>query len=55
MARWTGREYLMPDDVKRAAAPVCGHRLVLTPEADLDGVTTDQVIGDVLASVDVPR
>jgi MoxR-like ATPase len=55
MAAMEGRDYLLPDDVKRAAPPVLRHRLVLTPEADLDGLTTDQVIADVLAAVDVPK
>ena len=55
MAAMDGRDYLIPDDVKRAAPPVLRHRLVLTPEADLDGVTTDQVIADVLAAVDIPK
>jgi MoxR-like ATPase len=55
MAAIDGRDYLLPDDVKRAAPPVLRHRLVLTPEADLDGLTTDQVVGDVLAAVDVPK
>jgi len=50
-----GRDYLLPDDVKRAALPVFRHRLVLRPEADLEGVTGDQVIAEVLASVDVPK
>jgi MoxR-like ATPase len=54
MAAMDGRPYLLPDDVKRAAPPVLRHRLVLTPEADLDGLTPDQVIGDVLAAIDVP-
>src|SRR5690606_36667584 len=48
------RDFLIPDDVKRAAGPVLRHRLVLKPDADLEGVTTDQVIADVLASVEVP-
>jgi MoxR-like ATPase len=50
-----GRDYLLPDDVKRAALPVFRHRVVLRPEADLEGVTGDQVVADVLASVDVPK
>lgn len=54
MAAMDARDYLLPDDVKRAAPPVLRHRLVLTPEADLDGLTTDQVVADVLAAVDVP-
>ncbi len=55
MAAMDGRDYLIPDDVKRAAPPVLRHRLVLTPEADLDGLTADQVIADVLGAVDVPK
>lgn len=54
MAALEGRDFLLPDDVKRAAVPVLRHRLVLKPEADLEGVTTAQVTSDVLASVEVP-
>ncbi|HEY8536351.1 MAG TPA: MoxR family ATPase, partial [Vicinamibacterales bacterium] len=49
-----GRDFLIPDDVKRAAGPVLRHRLVLKADADLEGITTDQVIADVLSSVEVP-
>ena len=55
MAAMDGRDYLLPDDVKRAAPPVFRHRLVLKPEADLEGLTADQVTADVLAAVDVPK
>jgi MoxR-like ATPase len=55
MAAIEGRDYLLPDDVKRAAVPVLRHRLVLTPEADLEGLTPDLVIADVLRAVDVPK
>jgi MoxR-like ATPase len=55
IAALEGRDFLLPDDVKRAAVPVFRHRLVLKPEADLEGLTTDQVIADVLAAVDVPK
>lgn len=54
-AAMEGRDFLLPDDVKRAAAPVFGHRLVLKPEADLDGLSADQVTADVLAAVEVPK
>jgi MoxR-like ATPase len=54
MAALEGRDFLLPDDVKRAALPVLRHRLVLKPEADLEGVTAEQVTQDVLASVEVP-
>ena len=50
-----GRDYLLPDDVKAAAPAVLRHRLVLKPEADLEGLAADQVVGDVLAAVDVPK
>jgi len=49
------RDFVLPDDVKRAAVPVLRHRLVLKPEADLEGVTAEQVTQDVLASVEVPQ
>jgi MoxR-like ATPase len=50
-----GRPFLLPDDVKRAAGPVFRHRLVLKPEADLEGLTADQITADLLASVAVPK
>lgn len=50
-----GRDFLIPDDVKAAAVPVLRHRLVLKPEADLEGLTTDQVLGEILAAVEVPK
>jgi MoxR-like ATPase len=49
------RSFLLPDDVKRAAVPVFRHRLILKPEADLEGLTADQITADVLASVEVPK
>jgi MoxR-like ATPase len=55
IAAMDGRDYLLPDDVKRAAVPVFRHRLVLKPDADLEGLTADQVTADVLAAVDVPK
>ncbi|HVB33808.1 MAG TPA: MoxR family ATPase [Patescibacteria group bacterium] len=49
------RDFLIPDDVKAAAPAVLRHRLILKPEADLEGVTTEQVVREVIASVDVPQ
>jgi MoxR-like ATPase len=49
-----GRDYLLPDDVKAAAPAVLRHRLVLKPEADLEGLTADHVLADVLGAVEVP-
>ena len=50
-----GRDYVIPDDVKDAASMTLGHRLVLKPEADLEGVTAEQVLADVVRSIDVPQ
>ena len=55
LAALEGRSFLVPDDVKRAAVPVFRHRLILKPEADLEGLTADQVTADVLAAVEVPK
>jgi len=55
VAATDGRDYLLPDDVKRVAPAVLRHRLVLRAEADLEGVTPDQIISDVLAAVPVPK
>lgn len=55
MAAIEGRDFLIPDDVKAAAPAVLRHRLILKPEADLEGVTAEQVIHEVIASVDVPK
>jgi MoxR-like ATPase len=54
-AAMEGRDFLVPDDIKSAAPPVLRHRLLLKPEADLEGVTSDQVIADVLRAVEVPK
>ena len=50
-----GQFTLTPDDVKAVAVPVLRHRLVLRPEADLEGVTTDHVVNDIVAAVEVPK
>jgi MoxR-like ATPase len=55
IAAMDARDYLIPDDVKAAGAPVLRHRIVLKPEADLEGITPDQVISDVLKAVEVPK
>lgn len=49
------RDYATPDDVKALAVPVLAHRLLVTPEADLQGVSAADVVRDVLDTVPVPR
>ena len=55
VAAMDGREYVIPDDVKAASRPVLRHRIILRPEADLEGITPDQVLEDVLRAVEVPK
>jgi MoxR-like ATPase len=55
IAALEARDFLIPDDVKAATPPILRHRMLLKPEADLDGVTPDQVISEILTGMDVPR
>ncbi len=50
-----GRAYVTPDDVRDLAAPVLRHRIVLNPEAEIEGMTADQCVARVLERVEVPR
>lgn len=50
-----GRDFVTPDDIKALAQPLLQHRLILRPEAQLDGTTQDQVITALLNRVTVPR
>ncbi|HET7871382.1 MAG TPA: MoxR family ATPase [Terriglobales bacterium] len=49
------RDYILPDDVKAAALPVLRHRVMIKPEAELEGLSSDQVLTEVLGSVEVPK
>ncbi|EXG79991.1 AAA family ATPase [Cryptosporangium arvum] len=51
----SGRDYVTPDDVKALARPTLRHRIVLRPEAELDGATPDGILDSVLATVPTPR
>ena len=50
-----GRDYVIPDDVKDMAHKVMDHRLILSPEADLEGLTRSRITSSVLTSVTVPK
>jgi MoxR-like ATPase len=55
LAAFAGRDYVVPDDAKSVAPAVLRHRIVLKPEAELDGVTPDAVIARILSTLPVPR
>jgi MoxR-like ATPase len=54
-AAFAGRDFVTPDDVKAISVPVLRHRIILKPEAELDGITPEHVIHRILQSVAVPR
>ncbi len=55
MAVMQGRDFVVPDDVKSVVIPVMRHRVQLLPERELEGMTVDTVLADIVAGVDVPR
>ena len=50
-----GRDYARPDDIKFLAPPVLRHRIILRPEAEVEGLDADKIIARILARVEVPR
>jgi MoxR-like ATPase len=50
-----GRDFVTPDDIQFVAEPVLNHRLILTPEAEMEGTRTEAVIRDLLKTIQVPR
>lgn len=55
MAAMQGRDYVRPDDVKFLVRPVYRHRIILKPEAEIEGLTPDTAMTRILARVEVPR
>ncbi len=55
MAALEGREFITPDDIKRMALPVLRHRVILRPEAELEGLTPDRVLSTIMEGIPVPR
>jgi len=50
-----GRDFVIPDDVLDVVPAVLRHRLIVTPEREMEGVTTDQIIETILKKVEIPR
>ncbi|MBT1706679.1 MoxR family ATPase [Fulvivirgaceae bacterium PWU5] len=50
-----GRDFVTPEDIKYIALPVLRHRLVLTPDKEMEGVTTDEVVRQIVDKIEVPR
>ena len=54
-AAMQGRDYILPDDVKQLAPHVYRHRILLKPEAEIEGLSADDVIDRLLAELEIPR
>lgn len=50
-----GRDFVTPDDIKTVIIPVLNHRIILTPEKEMEGVSTEVIIQQIIDSVEVPR
>ena len=50
-----GRDFVIPEDIKAVMLPVFIHRIYLTPETEMEGVTDVQIISDIINSVSIPR
>lgn len=55
LAALSGRNFVTPDDIRRVANPVMNHRVILTPEKEMEGITTDDIIAEITQSIEVPR
>jgi len=55
LALLRGRDFVTPDDVKEMAAPVLGHRVILSPEAEMEGTALGDLLRGIFEKVEVPR
>ena len=50
-----GRDFVNPEDIIEMAVPVLRHRLILTPEKEMEGISADELINDIISKVEIPR
>jgi MoxR-like ATPase len=55
LAAIRGRDFVIPDDIQFVAPHVLNHRLIMTPEAEMEGVTVEEIIQEIVSEVEVPR
>ncbi len=55
LAAINGRDFVTPEDIKKVAAPVLAHRIMLTPEREMEGLTAEQVVKQIVESIEIPR
>ncbi len=55
IAAMDGRDFVVPDDIVSVAPSVLRHRIVLSPEKEMEGMDADEVIAEIIKSIDIPR
>ena len=50
-----GRDFVTPDDIKFVTTPVLKHRIILTPEKEMEGITANDIIKQIIEKIEVPR
>lgn len=50
-----GRDFVTPDDIQYVSEPVLNHRIILTPETEMEGITAEDVIAEIIQKIEVPR
>jgi MoxR-like ATPase len=50
-----GRDFIIPEDILRAVPQVLRHRISLTPEKEMEGLTSDDVLKEIVARMEIPR
>lgn len=50
-----GRDFVTPEDIIEMAVPVMRHRIILTPEKEMEGLSTDELVNDIISKIEVPR
>lgn len=55
LAAINGRDFVTPDDIKKVAPSVLRHRMLMTPEREMEGITTDKVVQQIIETIEIPR
>lgn len=54
-AAMQGRDFVTPDDIIKVAPPVLSHRIMLTPDKEMEGLTTSDIVAQIIQKIEVPR
>ena len=55
LAAINGRDFITPEDIKKVASPILAHRIILTPEREMEGFTSEKVVQQLIETIEIPR